>query len=172
MEFLSPKTKERIAKLEAENAELQRQLIEQKGSSSKKTSWPLTVVLVVITALVTYQFLGNSSMSEEELTQKSVELWRGGQAVDTVFAANDELVFSVQIGSFKNQSVKELSYGLSEASMVEKDSLVLFVLGEYNSLPDAQQALALVINLGVENAFIVAQKNGKAVGLLTEQNRE
>ena len=70
MEFLSPKTKERIAKLEAENAELQRQLIEQKGSSSKKTSWPLTVVLVVITALVTYQFLGNSSMSEEELTQK------------------------------------------------------------------------------------------------------
>ena len=172
MEFLSPKTKERIAKLEAENAELQRQLIEQKGSSSKKTSWPLTVVLVVITALVTYQFLGNSSMSEEELTQKSVELWRGGQAVDTVFAANDELVFSVQIGSFKNQSVKELSYGLSEASMVEKDSLVLFVLGEYNSLPDAQQASALVINLGVENAFIVAQKNGKAVGLLTEQNRE
>ena len=84
----------------------------------------------------------------------------------------NELVFSVQIGSFKNQSVKELSYGLSGASMVEKDSLVLFVLGEYNSLPDAQQALALVVNLGVENAFIVAQKNGKAVGLLTEQNRE
>ena len=110
-------------------------------------------------------------MSEEELTQKSVELWRGGQAVDTVFAANDELVFSVQIGSLKI-SLSELSYGLSEASMVEKDSLVLFVLGEYNSLPDAQQALALVINLGVENAFIVAQKNGKAVGLLTEQNRE
>ena len=78
MEFLSPKTKERISKLEAENAELQRQLIEQKGSSSKKTSWPLTVVLVVITALVTYQFHGNSSMSDEELTQKSVELWRGG----------------------------------------------------------------------------------------------
>ena len=172
MEFLSPKTKERISKLEAENTELQRQLIEQKGSSSKKSSWLITVVLVVITALVTYQFLGNSSMSEEELTQKSVELWRGGQAVDTVFTANDKLVFSVQIGSFKNQSVKELSYGLSEASMVEKDSLVLFVLGEYNSLQDAQQALSLVINLGVENAFIVAQKNGKAVGLLTEQNRE
>ena len=36
MEFLSPKTKERISKLEAENGELQRQLIEQKGSSSKK----------------------------------------------------------------------------------------------------------------------------------------
>mgnify|MGYP000055160014 CR=1 FL=1 len=172
MEFLSPKTKERISKLEAENAELQRQLIEQKGSSSKKTIWPLTVVLLVITALVTYQFVGESSASEEELIQKSIELWRGGQAVDTVFTANDELVFSVQIGAFKNQSIKELSYGLSGASMVEKDSMVLFVLGEYRSLLDAQQALALVINLGVENAFIVAQKNGKAVGLLTEQNRE
>ena len=111
MEFLSPKTKERISKLEAENAELQRQLIEQKGSSSKKTIWPLTVVLVVITALVTYQVVGESSASEEELIQKSIELWRGGQAVDTVFTANDELVFSVQIGAFKNQSIKELSYG-------------------------------------------------------------
>ena len=73
MEFLSPKTKERISKLEAENAELQRQLIEQKGSSSKKTIWPLTVVLVVITALVTYQFVGESSASEEELIQKSIK---------------------------------------------------------------------------------------------------
>ena len=172
MEFLSPKTKERISKLEAENAELQRQLAEKKGSGSKKSLLPLIAVIVLLSALSVYQFLGQSSLSEEELTQKSVELWRGGQAVDTVLAANDKLVFSVQIGSFKNQSVKELSYGLSEASMVEKDSLVLFVLGEYNSLPDAQQALALVINLGVENAFIVAQKNGKAVGLLTEQNRE
>ena len=172
MEFLSPKTKEQISKLEAENTELQRQLAEKKGSGSKKSLLPLIAVIVLLSALSVYQFLGQSSLSEEELTQKSVELWRGGQAVDTVFSANDELVFSVQIGSFKNQSVKELSYGLSEASMVEKDSLVLFVLGEYNSLPDAQQALALVINLGVENAFIVAQKNGKAVGLLTEQNRE
>ena len=44
--------------------------------------------------------------------------------------------------------------------MVEKDSgFIRF--RRIQSLPDAQQALALVINLGVENAFIVAQKMEK-----------
>ena len=56
--------------------------------------------------------------------------------------------------------------------MISKDSLVVMVFGEYRSRHDAEIALGIVINLGVENAFIVAQKNGKAVGLLTEQNRE
>jgi hypothetical protein len=32
--------------------------------------------------------------------------------------------------------------------------------------------LSIVVKLGIENAFIIAQKNGKAVGLLTEQNDE
>ena len=94
--FLSPKTKERISKLEAENA-IAASLAEKKGSGSKK-SLCLIAVTVLLSALLVYQFFGQSNLSEE-LTQKSVELWRGGQAVDTVFAAIDELVFSVQIGS-------------------------------------------------------------------------
>ena len=52
MEFLSPKTKERISKLEAENAELQRQLAEKKGSGSKEIiTWPLIAVIVVVICL-------------------------------------------------------------------------------------------------------------------------
>mgnify|MGYP001132902780 CR=1 FL=1 len=172
MEFLSPKTKEKIAKLEAENADLQRQLEEQKVSRSKKSNVPLVAVLVLLAALVTYQFLGQSTLSEDEIAQKSVELWRAGEKIDTVLTPSDELVYSVQIGAFKNQSISELSYKFIDASLVQKDSLYLFVIGQYESLPDAQHALGVVIKLGVENAFIIAQKNGKAVGLLTEQNRE
>lgn len=172
MEFLSPKTKDRIAKLEAENADLQRQLAEKKGSSSKNSLVLLLIVIVLLSALSVYQFLGQSAMSEDEIARKSVELWRAGERIDTVLSPSDKLIYSVQIGAFKNQSMRELSLGFSDASFVEKDSLTLFVLGEYSSLPDAQRALGIVVKLGVENAFIIAQKNGKAVGLLTEQNRE
>jgi hypothetical protein len=172
MEFLSPNTKDKIAKLEAENAELQRQLADQKGSSSKKSILPLIAVIVLLSALSVYQFLGKSTLSEAEIAQKKVELWRAGERIDTVLSPSSELVYSVQIGAFKNQSIKELSSNFVDASLVQKDSLSLFVLGEYRSLPDAQDALGIVVKLGVENAFIIAQKNGKAVGLLTEQNRE
>ena len=172
MEFLSPKTKDKIAKLEAENAELQRQLADKKGSGTNKSLLPLVAVIVLLSALSVYQFLGQSRLSEDEIAQKSVELWRAGERIDTVFTPSDELVYSIQIGAFKNQSIRELSTSLVDASLVRKDSLTLFVLGEYSSLPDAQRALGVVVKLGVENAFIIAQKNGKAVGLLTEQNRE
>lgn len=172
MEFLSPNTKDKIAKLEAENGELQRQLADQKGSGSKKSILPLIAVIVLLSALSVYQFFGKSTLSEAEIAQKSVELWRAGERIDTVLSPSSELVYSVQIGAFKNQSIKELSSNFVDASLVQKDSLSLFVLGEYRSLPDAQDALGIVVKLGVENAFIIAQKNGKAVGLLTEQNRE
>ena len=172
MEFLSPKTKDKIAKLEAENADLQRQLADRKSSGSKKSLLPLIAVIVLLSALSVYQFLGKSSLSEVEIAEKSVELWRAGERIDTVLAPSDELVYSVQIGAFKNQSINELSNRFVDASLVQKDSLTLFVLGEYRSLPDAQRALGTIVKLGVENAFIIAQKNGKAVGLLTEQNRE
>tara|TARA_B100000900_G_C20574288_1_gene714657 strand:+ start:863 stop:1381 length:519 start_codon:yes stop_codon:yes gene_type:complete len=172
MEFLSPKTKERISKLEAENADLQRQLTEQKGSDSKKSLLPFVLVIVLLSALSVYQFLGTSTLTEDEIAQKSVELWRAGDKIDTVFTPSDKLIYSVQIGAFKNHSIKELSYKFNEASLIHKDSLSLFVIGEYESLPDAQSVLGVVVKLGVENAFIIAQKNGNAVGLLTEQNRE
>ena len=172
MEFLSPKTKDKIAKLEAENADLQRQLAEKKEGGSKKSLLPLIAVIVLLSVLSVYQFLGQSSLSEEEIAQRSLELWRAGERIDTVLYPSDELVYSVQIGAFKNQTINDLSAAFVDASLVQKDSLTLFVLGEYRSLPDAQRVLGTIVKLGVENAFIIAQKNGKAVGLLTEQNRE
>ena len=173
MEFLPPKIKERLQKLEEENVSLKQELEQIKTDTGKRSGvLPLILVVLLLMAVALFQFFKSTQNSSEEIARMKVELWKSGEAIDTSFIPSDDITYSIQIGAFKNQSIKELSYGLSGASMVEKDSMVLFVLGEYRSLLDAQQALALVINLGVENAFIVAQKNGKAVGLLTEQNRE
>lgn len=54
MEFLSPKTKERISKLEAENAELKEVI-----SKGKKTSFlnPFYLLVTTLVAIGIYQFV-------------------------------------------------------------------------------------------------------------------
>jgi len=41
-------------------------------------------------------------------------------------------------------------------------------LGQFNSLPEAQEFLEVVINMGLEKAFIVAYEGDNAVGLLSK----
>lgn len=173
MEFLSPKTKARIAKLEAENAALKAQLEKNSNADAKHIIWPFLLVIVALSSLAVYQYLHQTEeIPLDELAAMRVEIWHAGELTDTTFHPSDDVQFSVQIGAFKGKTIKELSLHFSNASLVEKDSLSLLTLGEYHSLLDAQKLLGTVVNLGVENAFIIAQKNGKAVGLLTEQNRE
>ena len=173
MEFLSPKTKARIAKLEAENAALKAQLEKNSSSGAKHIIWPFLLVIVALSSLAVYQYVNQKEeIPLDELAAMRVEIWHAGELTDTTFHPSDDVRFSVQIGAFKGKTIKELSYHFDNASLVEKDSLSLLTLGEYHSLLDAQKLLGTVVNLGVESAFIIAQKNGKAVGLLTEQNRE
>jgi cell division septal protein FtsQ len=80
MEFLSPKTKERISKLEAENKSLRLQL-EQQDSSVKSARWPFIVIGVLLVALVwVWKF---SAPSAEELSAIKVEMWKDGSLKDT-----------------------------------------------------------------------------------------
>ena len=73
MEFLSPKTKERITKLEADNKSLRLQL-EQQGTGVKSSRWPYMVIGVLLLALVAmWKF---SKRSEEELSAIKVEMWK------------------------------------------------------------------------------------------------
>lgn len=53
--------------------------------------------------------------------------------------------------------------------MLHKDSLSTLVIGSYSSLLEAQDLLDIVVKVGVENAYIVAYKNGKNVGLLSNK---
>ena len=168
MEFLSPKTKERISKLEAENAELKEVI-----SKGKKTSFlnPFYLLVTTLVAIGIYQFVQRNDGKTSETQEDNIG---SIDRVDTIHSwpSSDTMTYSIQIGAFKNEVLKELQKNTLDHSMISKDSLVVMVFGEYRSRHDAEIALGIVINLGVENAFIVAQKNGKAVGLLTEQNRE
>ncbi len=173
MEFIPPKIKEKLDKLEEENTSLKNELAQKNLQPAKKSGVvPLTLAVVILFIVLMFQYFKNQKKTTEDIARIRVELWRSGQAVDTSFVPSDSVTYSIQIGAFKNQSISELSSKLDDASIVTKDSLKLLVVGSYTSLPDAQAMLGIVVQLGIENAYIIAQKNGKAVGLLTEQNGE
>jgi len=173
MEFIPPKIKERLQKLEEENISLRQELEQIKTDTGKRSgALPLIMVVLLLMAVALFQFFKSSQYSSEEIARMKVELWKSGAAIDTSFIPSDDITYSIQIGAFKKHDIKELSRNLEGASVVAKDSLSLLVIGSYASLPDAQEMLSIVVKLGIENAFIIAQKNGKAVGLLTEQNDE
>ena len=108
-------------------------------------------------------------MTSAELSGIRVELWKNGTATDTILTPNDDVEYSVQIGSFKSLDFSELSKGFESADVLQKDSLSTLVIGSYSSLLEAQDLLDIVVKVGVENAYIVAYKNGKNVGLLSNK---
>jgi hypothetical protein len=169
MEFLSPKTKEHIEKLEREKAQLAQELEQLSKAQPRKSAllpWYLTFLLAI--ALVFTQWFSSKS-STNDLASIQVELWRNGNAVDTLLTVNDDLKYSIQVGAYQSLNISDISYGFKEFNIRGSGEIKHVVLGEYTSLPDAQAFLETVINLGFENAFIVAFKGENAVGLLSNK---
>jgi len=168
MEFLSPKTKERLSKLEQENAQL-RAAVEAKQVKSNKIAilipWLFTVIASTIAVFL---FLRPEGPSQEEISRMRIEMWRNGNMIDTSFTPDLGLVFSIQVGAFKNFDFKELSHGLADFRMMQDTTYTRINLGQFNSLPEAQEFLEVVINIGFEQAFIVAYEGDNAVGLLSK----
>lgn len=168
MEFLSAKTKERIAKLEQENAKLKSAVnAPQKGTSLLWILIPWILFILSVGGGV-FLFLQPKALSDEEIAKRQVELWRDGSVRDTIITPDMNLKFSIQVGAYKDLEINDYNYGLSELSYVEDSTFTRVNLGEFTSLPVAQDFLKLVINMGFERAFIVAYKGDNAVGLLSE----
>ena len=152
MEFLSPKTKERITKLEADNKSLRLQL-EQQDSGVKSSRWPYMVIGVLLLTLVALWLF--SKPSKEELSAIKVEMWKNGSLIDTVLQPSFKIEYSIQVGAFNDLDYSDLSSGMGALKVVEENGTQRILLGSFSSLPDAQLYLAQVVNIGFENAFIV-----------------
>ena len=158
-----------MAKLEQENAQLKAAAQSQQEKPSGALAWLPWGLVVISSAIAVFLFLRPSGPSEEEVRAIQVELWRDGAAVDTVLKPNTGLVFSIQVGAYKDLDMSVLKHGLSAMSFSEDSAYTRIKLGQYASLPEAQEFLELVINMGFERAFIVAYKDDNAVGLLSNK---
>ncbi|MDA8824774.1 SPOR domain-containing protein, partial [Schleiferiaceae bacterium] len=163
MEFLSPKTKERISKLEAENKSLRLQL-EQQDTTAKTMRWPFLVIAVLLIAIAAVW--KNSKTSPEELSAIQVEMWQNGSLKDTVLYPTFGIEYSIQVGAFNELDYSELSSVSGDLKVQEENGVQRILLGSFTNLPQAQLYLEKVVKIGFENAFIVAYKEGIAVGLL------
>ncbi len=163
MEFLSPKTKERISKLEAENKSLRLQL-EELDTAEKSARWPFLIIILLIAALVlVWKF---NTPSAEELSAIRVEMWKKGSLKDTTLQPSFGIEYSIQVGAYKDLDYSVLSLGIDGLKVQEDNGVQRILLGRFASLPEAQLYLDKVVNIGFEKAFIVAYKEGIAVGLL------
>ena len=163
MEILSPKTKERIAKLEAENKSFRLQL-EQQNNTVKSVRWPFIVIALLIVALfLVWKF---SKPSATELSAIKVEMWKDGSLKDTTLQPSFDIEYSIQVGAYNNLDYSDLSSSFGGLRVQEDNGIQRILLGSFASLPEAQVYLEKVVHVGFENAFIVAYKEGIAVGLL------
>lgn len=169
MEFLSPKTKEHIESLEKTNEEL-RLKVNQLSARSSKTGGQFWIVATVVLALLcAYIYFFHPQFSDEKIAAIQVELWTENGAESRVLTPTDGVEFSVQIGSFKNMDFNALAKSFVEANTLDNDSLTALIVGNYSSLVEAQKMHSVLVSLGLENAFIVAHKDGKNVGLLSNK---
>ena len=166
MEFLSPKTKERISKLEAENKSLRLQL-EQQDTTAKTMRWPFLVIAVLLIAIAAVW--KNSKTSPEELSAIQVEMWQNGSLKDTVLYPTFGIEYSIQVGAFNELDYSDLSSVSGDLKVQEENGVQRILLGSFTNLPQAQLYLDKVVKIGFENAFIVAYKEGIAVGLLSNK---
>jgi len=166
LEFLSPKTKERISKLEAENKTLRLQL-EQQDTSAKTMRWPFLVIAVLLAVIVAVWKY--SKPSTEELSAIRVEMWQNGSLKDTVLYPTFGIEYSIQVGAFNKYDYSELNLGSGFLKVQEDNGVQHILLGSFTNLPQARSYLDKVVKIGFENAFIVAYKEGIAVGLLSNK---
>lgn len=82
---------------------------------------------------------------------------------DISLSNSEKLLYKVQIGVYKNKISKEIFKGLSPVFEDVFDRGVKYSVGAFKKLLYAKQAKKYVINLGLEDAFIIAFLNGKRI---------
>ena len=75
MEFIPPKIKERLQKLEEENVSLKQELAQIKTDTGKRSGvLPILLVVLLFMAVALFQYFTSAQNSSEEMARIKVEL--------------------------------------------------------------------------------------------------
>ncbi len=84
---------------------------------------------------------------------------------DNNLSHSEKLIYKVQIGVYRNKISKDIFKGLSPVFEDPFDEGVKYSVGAFKKLLYAKQAKKYVIDLGLEDAFIIAYLNGKRISI-------
>jgi len=82
---------------------------------------------------------------------------------DISLSNSENLIYKVQIGVYKNKISKKIFKGLFPVFEDSFDGGVRYSVGAFKKLLYAKQAKKYVVNLGLEDAFIISFLNGKRI---------
>lgn len=106
----------------------------------------------------------NSTILKEDLKNDEDFVFDGNiNTTDLSLSNSENLIYKVQIGVYKNKISKEIFKGLSPVFEDAFDGGVKYSVGAFKKLLYAKQAKKYVVNLGLEDAFIIAFLNGKRI---------
>ncbi len=187
MLFIPQEIKEKLAKLEdenkrleTENKRLELELLQPQPISAPVASknsgliWLLAVALLAAIGYIIYVHLvvlGKPQTASADAAMQAVIL-RDGKIEKWNAAADKEIVYRVQIGSYKDFNIDKYKQNLEGLQQDSIDGTHKISLGAFSRLEDAQTFSEEMIRMGLPNVYIVAYKNGQPIGLIEAKKLE
>lgn len=180
MLFIPQETKDKIAALENENEALRTALEDLRNTEvqvAKPKKSPavgaLTVLFILALAAIGYllYIMNNHPAHPQEESTEAV-LLRDGKIEKWNTLPEDGLVYRVQIGAYQDFSLekyKQNAEGLHQDSI---NGINKVSIGAFSRLADAQDFQQKMVQLGLENAYVVAYKNNQPIGLIEAKKQE
>ncbi len=182
MLFIPKEIKEKIAKIENENLQLQaendslKQQLSAPVAQKKKSVAPGILLGLLLLALCYIAFLhwqgrNNSTQNNTAETEESV-LIKDGEIVKWDGLADKEIVYRVQLGAYQNFNIERYTQNLEGLQQDSIDGFRRVSLGAFSRLSDAQEFLKSMLRMGLQNVYIVAYKNNEPIGLIQAKREE
>lgn len=182
MLFIPQEIKEKIAKLEDENAQLHEQVeqlqtkLQAPPPKQKKNAWPGIFLVLLLLSLGYIGFLHWQQTKQPkqvaQTEQTTFVAHQNGAPEKWNAADHPEVVYRVQLGAYANFDINTYKQNLDGLHRDSIDGFNKVSLGAFRNLQTAQNFLNEMLRLGLENCYIVAYKNNEPIGLIEAKKQE
>jgi hypothetical protein len=87
-------------------------------------------------------------------------------------AGDSTIVFRVQLGAYQDFSLDKYKQNIEGLYQDSIDGINKISLGAFSRLADAQAFQSKMVNLGLENVYIVAYENKSPIGLIEAEKKQ
>ena len=181
MLFIPQEVKEKIAALENENEALKAELLRAEETQLQPDPpapnnglvWVLLIALLIAIAGIVYLFFfyKSASVVTPQQDEQAVML-RDGKIEKWNRAGDSTIVFRVQLGAYQDFSLDKYKQNIEGLYQDSIDGINKISLGAFSRLADAQEFQSKMVNLGLENVYIVAYENKSPIGLIEAEKKQ
>lgn len=180
MLFIPQETKDKIAALENENEALRTALeASQKNEAQpveqkKNPAVPILAVLLFLAVLAVAYLLFFNQPAAVHQKPEDVEavLLRDGKIEKWHTLSEEDVVYRVQIGAYQDFNLDAYKQNIEGLHQDSINGINKISMGAFSRLADAQEFQQKMVQLGLENAYVVAYKNNQPIGLIEAKNQD